>query len=309
MLEVSPVVIALMAFAAVTGLVFVAGQYFLTEARVQQRIAPQEREREQGSGLLDGFNTVVAKYFDEKRFKVEGPARSKLRQELLRAGFFHPNAINYYIFARMGAVVALPLLTYIFIVTVLGGSSAVVKFLMVAVMTTIAILGPDAYIGYRQRKLRDEYGTVFPDMLDLLVVCIDAGLGLEAALDRISHQVIKKHRALGMNLLMMGTETRAGRSTIDALTSFSDRIGLDQARSFAATLRQSIELGSDVSDALVVFSDEMRERRLMRAEERANTLPVKMLIPLGMFIFPVILMVIMLPIGVKLSAAFAQMAH
>jgi tight adherence protein C len=305
MFEVSPVFIALMAFAAVTGLVFVAGQYFVTEARVQQRIAP--REREQVSKFLEGINTVVVKYFDEKRFKVEGPMRSKLRQELLRAGFFHPNAINYYIFARIGAVVAFPLLTYAFIMVFLSSSAALVKFILIAVMTTVAILGPDAYTSRRQRKLQDEYATAFPDLLDLTVVCVDAGLSLEAALDRISREVIKKHRALGMNLLMMGAETRAGRSMIDALASFADRLGIDQARSFVATLRQSIELGSDVGDTLTVFSDEMREKRLLRAEERANQLPVKMVLPLGLFIFPVILMVVLLPVGLKLAAALAGM--
>ncbi|MGE9007773.1 type II secretion system F family protein [Leptospira interrogans] len=307
MFEVSPVFIALMAFATVAGLVFVAGQYFVAEARVQQRIAP--REHEQGTRFFDGINSIVVRYFDEKRFKVEGPTRSKLRQELLRAGFFHPNAINYYIFARISAIVAFPLLTYVFIATFMGSSGALIKFILVAVMTSVAVLGPDAYIARRQRRLQDEYATAFPDLLDLMVVCVDAGLGLEAALDRISHEMIKKHRALGMNLLMMGAETRAGRSTIDAMSSFADRLGLDAARSFVGTLRQSMELGSDVGDALIVFSDEMRERRLLRAEERANSLPVKMVIPLGTCIFPVILMVILLPIGVKLIAAFAQMHH
>jgi tight adherence protein C len=305
MFQVSPMLITLMAFAAVTGLVFVAGQYFVMEARVQQRIAPRESER--GSRFVEAINAIVVKYFDEKRFNVDGPMRSKLRQELLRAGFFHPKAINYYIFARIGAVVAFPLLSYAFITLFMGSSGTLVKFALIAVMTSVAILGPDAYIARRQRKLQDEYATAFPDLLDLMVVCVDAGLGLEAALDRISREIVKKHRALGMNLLMMGAETRAGRSTIDALASFADRLGLDQARIFVATLRQSIELGSDVGDALVVFSEEMRERRLLRAEERANTLPVKMVLPLGICIFPVILMVILLPIAVKLIAAFSQM--
>ena len=289
-----------MAFAAVTGLAFVAGNYFTTEIKVQQRIAV--RERKQSPKLLDGLNTVIVKYFDEKRFKVEGPVRSKLRQELLRSGFFHPNAINYYIFARLGLVVAFPLLAYVFTVALMGQASAIAKLGLVVVMTSVAILGPDAYLSRRQRILRDQYATAFPDLLDLMVVCIDAGLSLEAALDRISREVIKKHRALGMNLLMMGAETRAGRGMIDALGSFADRLGLDEARSFVATLRQSVELGSDVSDALRAFSDEMRDKRLLRAEERANKLPVKMVLPLGICIFPVILMVVLLPIIVRLSA-------
>jgi tight adherence protein C len=305
MLEISPVLIALMAFATVTGLVFVAGQYFLTEARIQQRIAPT-RERDQSSKLVDGLNSVIVKYFDEKRFKVEGSVRSKLRQELLRAGFFHPNAINYYIFGRIGLVVAFPVLAYVLNVTLLAHASSIARLGMVAIMTLLAIFGPDAYIARRQRTLVDQYGTAFPDLLDLMVVCVDAGLSLEAALERISREMVKKHRALGMNLLLLGAETRAGRSTVDALGSFADRLGLDEARSFVATLRQSVELGSDVADGLRVFSDEMRDKRLLRAEERANKLPVKMVLPLGICIFPVILMVVLLPVVVKLSTAFSH---
>src|SRR5205807_10628189 len=94
MFETSPAIISLLAFAAVTCLAFAAGQYFVTEARLNQRIAPREREQE--ARLVDNLNELVLRYFDEKRFKVEGAVRSKLRQELLRAGFFHPNAINYY---------------------------------------------------------------------------------------------------------------------------------------------------------------------------------------------------------------------
>jgi len=304
MFEVSPVLIAVMAFAAVSGLVFVAGQYLVREIKVQQRIAAPMRAAESRSRLLDGLNAVVLKYFNEKRFKVEGPVRSKLRQELLRAGFFDANAINYYIFWRIGLVIALPVLGYAITVILLSDFGQLAKLGIVVLMTMLAILGPDAYIARRQRLLTDEYRTVFPDLLDLMVVCVDAGLGLEAALNRISGEMTKKNLALGMNLLLFGAETRAGRSTIDALASFADRLGLDEARAFVGTLRQSIELGSDVGDALRVFGDEMRDKRLMRAEERANKLPVKMVIPLGVFIFPVILLVILLPVMIKLTTVF-----
>jgi tight adherence protein C len=103
-----------------------------------------------------------------------------------------------------------------------------------------------------------------------------------------------------LNLEMMGAEIRAGRSMIQALESLSDRLGLDEATSLTTMLRQSIEFGSDVSDSLRVFSDEMREKRLLRAEETANKLSVKMVLPLGVFIFPVVLLVIMLPVIIKL---------
>jgi len=304
MFEASPVLIALMAFAAVSGLVFVAGQYLVREIKVQQRMAAPLRERDSSSKILEGLNSVVVKYFDEKRFKVDGPVRSKLRQELLRAGFFHANAINYYIFWRIGLVIALPVLAYATAVILMSAYGPLPKFGLVVLMTILAILGPDAYIARRQRTLTDEYATTFPDLLDLMVVCVDAGLGLEAALNRISGEMIKKSRALGMNLMLLGAETRAGKSTIDALASFADRLGLDEARAFVGTLRQSIELGSDVGDALRVFGDEMRDKRLLRAEEQANKLPVKMVLPLGLCIFPVILLLIMFPVMIKLMTIF-----
>jgi len=103
--------------------------------------------------------------------------------------------------------------------------------------------------------------------------------------------------------MMMGAEMRAGRSTIDALNSLADRLDLDEARSFVLVLRQSVELGSDVAESLRVFSDEMRDKRVIRAEESANKLPVKMVVPLGLFIFPVILMVVMLPLALRVMAA------
>lgn len=87
---------------------------------------------------------------------------------------------------------------------------------------------------------------------------------------------------------------------MEALGSWAERLNLDEARSFVLVLRQSIELGSDVGDALRVFGDDMRDRRLLRAEESANKLPVKMMLPLGLFIFPVILLVVLLPIVIKL---------
>jgi tight adherence protein C len=176
------------------------------------------------------------------------------------------------------------------------------KFGLVAILMLLGVAGPDAYLARRRGKLHVGFRIAFPDMVDLLVVCIDAGLSLEAALDRISSEVTRQNRHLGANLQIMGAEMRAGRSTIDALSSLADRLGLEEARSLAAMLRQSIELGTDVGDALRVFSEEMRDRRLLRAEERANQLPVKMIGPLGLFIFPVILGIAMVPVIIRLLA-------
>jgi tight adherence protein C len=293
--------ITILAFGAVAIGVFAIGQFIAVQIRVHQRVAAQGRDVETAPGLASGFDALVSTFFDEKRFGVEGSARTKLRRELIRAGFFHVDAIKYYIFARIATVVVFVIVALL-TEQLLVNSTWYLKFALAAIIMFLAVVGPDAYIARRKRKLHVGYRIAFPDMLDLLVVCIDAGLSLEGALDRISGEITRQNRHLGANLQILGAERRAGRSTIDALASLADRLGLDEARSLAAMLRQSIELGTDVGDALRVFSDDMRDRRLMRAEERANQLPVKMVGPLGLFIFPVILGIAMVPVIIRLLA-------
>ena len=224
-----------------------------------------------------------------------------MRRDLLRAGFFRSDALNIYIFSRLALVVVLPLLAYILIQVFFVQAPLFLKFGVLLVSLLIAILGADAYLSRRHRTLAEKYRGLFPDLLDLLTVCVDAGLSLEAGLDRVTNEIAKQNRELGLHLMMVTAEMRAGRSTVEALEGFSDRVGLDEARSLVLVLRQSVELGSDVSDSLHIFSDEMREKRLLRAEEAANKLPVKMTLPMGLFIFPVILLVIMLPIAIRLG--------
>jgi tight adherence protein C len=302
--ELAILLITILAFGAVAIGVFVIGQFIAVQIRVHQRVTMQGRgaalrdETETAPGLTSGFDALVSTIFDEKRFGVEGSMRTKLRRELIRAGFFR-DAIKYYIFARIATVVVLAI-AVIIAEQFMVNSAWYLKLGLAAVVILLAVLGPDAYIARRTRKLHLDYRIAFPDMLDLLVVCIDAGLSLEAAFDRISGDISRQNRHLGANLQIMGAEMRAGRSTIDALTSLADRLGLDEGRSLAAMLRQSIELGTDVGDALRAFSDDMRDRRLLRAEERANQLPVKMVGPLGLFIFPVILGIAMLPVIIRL---------
>ena len=302
-----PTFIAILAFGAVTAVVFVIGRLVVNQARVQQRVGAPVRTSAGSAapqGFAESFDYLVKTYFDERRFGVEGSVRSNLRRELVRAAFFSPKALNYYIFARLVVAIILPAIAYLLGEVFLADQPWYLKLLVVAIAVMIGALGPDAYISRRQGKMHARYRLIFPDLLDLMVVCIDAGLSLEAALDRISPQITDQNRAFGTNLVLMGAEVRAGRTTIEALDSLADRLGLEEARSFAGMLRQSIELGTDLGDALRVFSDEMRDRRLLRAEEKANQLPVKMVAPLGMFIFPVILITVLVPVILRLATVF-----
>jgi tight adherence protein C len=288
-----------LAFGAVATIVLLVGQRYGTWAQIHRRLpANAQADEIAADHPFPRLHDIITRRFDARRFGIEGAARDKLRRQLIQAGFFKSYAVNYYIFARVAVVLVAPIAVYL--ITALSPAPAAARILLVALTALIAIPAPDAYLSRRRRQLALRYRQIFPDFLDLLVICIEAGLGLEAALDRIRGEIRKQSSALGANLEMMGAEMRAGRSTVEALESFSDRLGLDEAGAFVTMLRQSLELGSDIGDALRVFSDEIREKRLLRAEEAANKLTVKMVLPLGLFIFPVVLLVVMLPVIIKL---------
>jgi tight adherence protein C len=301
MADLSPIISSALFFGAVAGIVFVLGRYYALQLRMQQRLPAQVRDMS-AAPPVRGVNAFITRHFDEKRFGIDSARHDKLRGELLRAGYFGSYAVNYYVFARTACSIGFPLLTLMLAQFFSPEVPLLLKGLVVAIAILIGYAGPDAYLSRRQRSLAQRYRQAFPDLLDLLVVCVDAGMTIEGAFSRVQNEIMKRCRELGKNIELMGAEMRAGRSTIEALDSLADRLNLDEAGSFVTMLRQSIELGSDTAEALRVFSDEMREKRLLRAEETANKLSVKMVIPLGLFIFPVVLLVVMLPVIIKLMA-------
>jgi tight adherence protein C len=306
MLEVTPLLLTFVTFVVVAAGVVVVGRVVSNQASMQRRLpVPVFAAAAPPRKAPANFLAFFANKIDEKKFGVNSALRTKLRRELVRAGFFSDEAIRYYVLARIGFVIALPIVTYVLSAIFLG-QFEYMNLVLVAGSAVIAIAGPDAYIARAQRHLQQQYRVIFPDLLDMLVVCIDAGLSLNGSFERIRPEAAKRSSALGSNLAILGAETRAGRSTADALDSFADRVNLDEVRAFVLALRQSLELGMDVADALRAFSDEMRDRRLLRAEETANKLPVKMVIPLGVCIFPVILMVMMLPVVIRFLSVMVK---
>jgi len=304
MISLAPIIIPALTFVAIAAVVFVAGHYFAAQAQMQRRLPaitqPSDVPAEGTEAGLPILHAFIARRFDGERLGLSGATRDKLRRDLLRAGYFRSYAVSYYIFARLAVVLVLPVAVYAAAELLLPLTSAALKMLLVALAALIAVAVPDAYLARRRRQLALRYRQIFPDLLDLLVICVGAGLSLEAAFERVRSEIFMQSRELGINLRMMGAEMRAGRSTIESLESFADRLGLDEAASFNTMLRQSLELGSDIGQALRIFSDDMRDRRLLRAEEAANKLSVKMVLPLSLFIFPVVLLVVMLPVVVKL---------
>ncbi len=159
---------------------------------------------------------------------------------------------------------------------------------------------PNIVLQRRINKLQQENRGGFPDVLDLMIVAAEAGLTLEASIDRIAREIEKTYPALSRQLSLAAIEMRAGRPLDQALRAFGERLGIDEVQGFATMIQQSKELGTSVSDALRVYSDEMRHKRMMVAEERAYALPAKLSVPVTAFILPVVIGIAVLPTVVRL---------
>jgi tight adherence protein C len=290
------------AFMAVAGIVFALSQLVMSCNRVQRRLpAAGVRTADGLAGASgDGIGALVAARFTEDRFRLGQGFRQDLRLKLVRSDYFSQNAVQFYVFARVCAIIVVPSFVLLACALAAPNLSTLEFVLVTAASAGVGMLGPDAYLSRRQSQQMGEYRLNFPDLLDLLTVCVTAGLTVEASFERIRERLSKRSRALGRNIELMGAEMRAGRSSVDALASFADRLGLDEAASFVAVMRHSVELGGDIAATLREFSEDMRTKRMLLAEKKANELPVKMVIPLALGIFPVILMIVLLPVILKL---------
>ena len=229
--------------------------------------------------------------------------RSTIAKELVRAGFFKQNAIYWFYASRVVSAIVLPGCVYWFVELTRLNVSSTVLAALAGGSIVFGLMLPSIYVARRQHNIRQECRSGFPDFMDLMVVCAEAGLSPRASLDQVSRELIQSFPYLGANLYLTSLELRAGRPLHDAIQNLERRIRIEEIKSLGSLLQQSEELGSSLTQALRVFSEEMRDKRLTRAEERAHALPVKLIIPLALYIFPVMLVVIMLPLAIRIRTA------
>jgi len=268
------------------------------------RIVLDERERVQNSKRSLRYSSLKAVTqlieYTTKHYSSTNDEKMKvLRRRLIQAGIYDPRAVGYFFFVRL--TLAVSLTVAVFLAHPLIGLQSTTAFWLLVIVAAIAgYVGPSVYIDRRITSRKLEHRAGFPDFMDLLVVCADAGLSMEAAFERIGREMGDSYPSLTGNIHMTNLEIRAGRSLKDALERFADRLAIEEARAFAVLINQSIDLGSSITDALRVYSDDMRHKRLSLAEEKAYALPVKLSLPMMICIFPVLFVVILLPIFVRL---------
>ncbi|MEA2928305.1 MAG: tight adherence protein [Hyphomicrobiales bacterium] len=281
-------------------------------AVVQVRVAVKRRAAGIGSGLSAAaaddprslrYASRIATQrlldYTTKHYSGENTGETKeLRRKLIQAGFLDSRAPAFFFLARVATALAFALAAFLLVPLVLRPESSML-WPVVWVAGLFGYFGPTVYLSRRIAGRQVEHRVGFPDFMDLLVVCADAGLSMEAALDRVGRELADSYRSLSANIHMATLELRAGRTLSETLEHLADRLGLEEARSFATLLQQSEKLGSSLTEALRVYSDDMRHKRLSRAEEKAYSLPAKLSVPLTLCVFPVVIIVIMLPVYVR----------
>jgi len=260
--------------------------------------------RKPGRSLRHSSVKAVARLIDytNKHYAATDDDTMKvLRQRLIQAGIYDPRGVAYFFLIRTGLAIGLALAMF-FLVPMFRPATGGIFWMMVMGGGVIGYVGPSMYLDRRIAARKVEHQSGFPDFMDLLVVCADSGLSMEASFERVGRELGESYPSLTSNIHITNLEIRAGRNLKEALERFAERLALEEARAFATLINQSIDLGSSITDALRVYSEDMRHKRLSRAEEKAYALPAKLSLPMMICIFPVIFVVILLPVVVRLTS-------
>lgn len=235
----------------------------------------------------------------------KGKERGRIERLLVLAGFRDPKAVSIFFGVKMLLAITLPFI-WAFFAAWLPRLSSNQILLIAFAFIFVGLLAPNRWLVYRveqrQRRLREG----FPDALDLLVICVEAGLGLTAAIERVATELRFTHAELAADLALVNMETRAGIDREVALHNLNERTGLPEIRGLVSLLAQTLRFGTGIADSLRVYSAEFRDQRMQRAEERAAKIGTQLVFPLILCLFPSFFAVAVGPAAIRLLEAFAN---
>ncbi|MBL4928819.1 type II secretion system F family protein [Fuscibacter oryzae] len=226
---------------------------------------------------------------------VEQMTASKLR--MMRAGYRSKNAVRMFHFAQFALGIGMLLLGVVYSMLVSAHQEVSTQFMI------MATLGPGA-AGYYlpqywvQRRVQTRQVEIiqgFPDALDMMLVCVEAGQSLDQSINRVARESRAGYPALADEFEIVSQETKAGKERVQVLKDMAERVGVPDVASFVTTLVQSATFGTSIAEALRIYSAEMRDKRVMRAEEKANTLPTKLTLGTMMFTVPPLMIILIGP--------------
>ena len=239
--------------------------------------------------------------------------RLQISRELRRAGFRGPGAVRNFYLVRFSLALLLPLIFFGLLTIArsnvgilpdwptefLRGLSGNKVLATIGGLCFIGYAGPGKWLNGRIQRRREDIEQAFPNALDLLQISVEAGLGFDAAMTRVAHELAPVAPALSEEFLIAQGDIQAGRERGEALLSMARRVDIDTVTSFASVVLQSIQFGTSMADALTTYSKEMRLFRELKAQEKANQLPVKMSAVLASLMLPSIILISLGPVVIR----------
>lgn len=226
---------------------------------------------------------------------------SGLRTDLAMIGLNSSAAPAIFTLVRLALLLAVPSAYLLFAFSRAQPPSPLTLYIVCSLLAALGVYLPNLWLKLKAGERRQVIVNGFPDCLDLMLVCVEAGLSMEAAFDRVGREIVHSHPRLAEIISMTTLELRAGASRDQALRGLANRAQVEEIRAFATLLIQSDKLGTSIGATLRVYAAEMRQRRRLKAEEKAHRLPVLLSIPLVMCMLPAMVGVLMLPASLKIA--------
>ena len=230
--------------------------------------------------------------------------RNALRTGLVRAGYRSPTAVTVFLGSKLLMACLMPMLWLGF--ATLTGRSLGNSLLLTTVWAGVGFYLPTLFVGWRQRNRYYQIVSSLPDALDLMVVCVEAGLGMTAALQRVSSELRVASPAVSEEFALVHQQMQAGVSRADSLRNLAQRTGVEDIYALVAMLIQTDRLGTSVANALRAHADSMRVKRRQRAEQMARKAAVKLAFPLVFLVLPALLIIILGPAAIELMKALGN---
>jgi len=254
-----------------------------------------------GGGIQNRILGFLSSLGQKSASKEEAKDYSKLRPVFLKAGIRRENALAIYWGAKWFFAISLPVC--LLIVKSIFPQILLTKIQFVGVLTILAIIGfylPNLWLQMKIARRKEEIFKGFPDALDLMVVCVEAGMGLDSAITRVSSEMKLTNQVISKEFNIYNLEMRAGKLRRDALKNLAMRCGVPEVDNLVTLLIQTDKFGTSISRSLKVYSDTMRVQRMQRAEEIAAKIPIKLLFPLIFFVFPSLFVAILGPAAINI---------
>ena len=252
----------------------------------------------------EGLGTRLANWLLTKAPESMRSAEGS-KNVLLHAGFESATAQVVFNVIRIASAVVVPLIALM----IVPRRSLPLFAISLVLSFVIGLILPQAFINHRAATRQEHLRRAIPDSLDLLVVCVEAGVSLDAAIMRVAREMAILHPDLSNELVVVSRRVNAGIPREQALRGLWERTGVEDLRGLAANMIQCEKWGTSIATVLRVYAEALRRKRKQLAEKRAATAPLKMTLPLAIFIFPAIFVVLLGPAMMKIGAMFKGIAH